>query len=88
MKEFKKELISFGKWMFSSILSSTFLILWVYLQSRVEVIANEFTPSGIDKWQLIIFQVLFAVSTIIPIATYIIKMLLEAWRSILEDLNT
>ena len=73
--EWKIEILSdlkiFFKWIVSSLLDASFLILWVYMQQFASQIINQFTLEEIDKIQLSIFQILFAVTTLVPIIAYV-----------------
>jgi hypothetical protein len=71
-KELKAELRVFSIWVATSLIDSVFLAMWVAIQWLVneKIIAN-LQLSGIDQWVLLAFQILFAFSTLAPVATYI-----------------
>jgi len=49
-----------------------FLIIWLLLQRLVgELIINKWQVTGIDKWVLPAFQILFGVSTLLPVVVYV-----------------
>jgi len=84
-KDLLGEFRVFAIWAGSSIIDSAFIAVWVFLQWFVnEVVVSRFRLAGVDNWVLIIFQVLFAVSTVAPVVTYIYVdirvMLLRAQR--------
>jgi len=62
----------YSVWTLSSIMDSTFLAAWVALQWIVnEYVIKNLGLRGVDYWMLLIFQVIFAISTLIPIIIYI-----------------
>jgi hypothetical protein len=59
-------------WTASSLIDTGFLLIWVLVQWFAnELIIPRFRLSGIDAIILVIFQVLFATSTLVPVAAYI-----------------
>ncbi len=81
----------FIKWALSSLLDGGFLALWVFVQWLVnnQVIAN-LPLTGVDWLVLLVFQILFAVSTLMPVVIYICvdisKMFLRARRAIQREI--
>lgn len=67
------EIKMFSKWIISSFLDATFLVLWVLVQWAVGAILEWVKLSFFDSLQAIVFQVLFAVTTLIPIVFYIVQ---------------
>ena len=88
-----RELISklriFAVWIVSSVLAAVFTAVWVLLQWLVSKLIANFGLSGADRWMLQVFQVLFAVSTLAPIAIYtyqdITVMFLRAQKRVQEE---
>ena len=85
------ELKVFSIWIVSSLIDVGFLALWVSVQWIVnENVIKTFTFSGIDRWILLAFQVIFALSTLAPIVVYIYVdirvMLLGAQRRIGQEI--
>lgn len=86
-KDLASELKVFTRWAISSLIDSAFLAFWVFVQwiASEKVIAS-LGLSGVDQWMLAIFQVLFAISTLVPIVVYIYVdirvMLMRAQRRI------
>ena len=82
----------FAKWALSSLVSAVFLVIWIVLQWSIDEIAAYFRLDGIDYWGLIIFQWLFAIATLIPIASYIFKnsiiAIVDAWRTIKQEIHS
>jgi hypothetical protein len=66
------ELKVFAVWIASSIMDSVFVAIWVLLQWFVsEKVIHGLRLSGVDTWVLGAFQVLFAMSTLVPVVIYI-----------------
>jgi ABC-type transport system involved in Fe-S cluster assembly fused permease/ATPase subunit len=89
LNEIKTEIFTFLRWIISGVMDSVFLIIWVVTQWATNNIINNLNLSGIDKWVLITFQILFAVSTLAPVIVYIyvdirIMILRAQHRIILE----
>jgi len=61
------------RWVVTSILDAAFLVLWVVLQWGVNRIKFFFPLVGMDEWIFLVFHILFAVSTLVPIMIFIIK---------------
>lgn len=71
-KDLIRELKVFTVWIFSSLIDAIFLALWVLVQWLVNGnVIVRFGLSGIDRWMLFAFQVLFAISTLAPVVIYI-----------------
>lgn len=90
--ELKETLRIFTVWTVSSFIDSAFLALWVSMQWIVssKVIAP-LILTGIDQLVLTIFQILFAISTLAPVAITIYKdiriMLLRTQRKIRNEIQ-
>lgn len=89
LKELTSEIIDlkvFLIWTISSLVEAIFLVFWVWVQSWVANFVNSLQLTGIDYWISIAIQYLFAISTLIPIATYIFvnnaRKILHAWQAI------
>ena len=85
--ELKETIRLFTVWTVSSLIDSSFLALWVTIQWVVS--SKVVTPlilTGIDQLVLTIFQILFAISTLAPVANTIYRdiriMLLRTQRKI------
>lgn len=90
--ELKDTLKLFTVWTVSSLIDSAFLALWVTIQWIVS--SKVITPlrlTGIDRLILTIFQILFAISTLAPIAITIYRdiriMLLRTQRKIRSEIH-
>lgn len=70
-KEVKTELQVFSRWFASALIDSAFLTLWALMQWGINRVFGNVQLSGIDQVVFIIFQWLFAVSTLAPVAIYI-----------------
>jgi ABC-type transport system involved in Fe-S cluster assembly fused permease/ATPase subunit len=70
-QEIRSETTTFLRWVISGLIDSVFLIIWVFTQWLTNSIINNLNLSNIDKWVLIIFQILFAASTLAPVIVYI-----------------
>ena len=90
--ELKDTLRLFSLWVVSSLIDSAFLALWVTIQW---VVSNKVVAplilTGIDRFVLIVFQILFAVSTLAPVAITIYRdiriMLLRTQRKIRREIQ-
>jgi len=74
----------FAKFAITGVSDSLFVIIWVVLQSKTSEIVSSFDLTGeVDRVVFVLFQYLFAISTLIPIATYILKDLISNIEEIL-----
>jgi len=91
--ELKNTLRLFTVWTISSLIDSAFLALWVTIQWLVNnnVVAL-LILTGIDRVVLAIFQFLFAISTLAPVAITIYRdiriMLLRTQRKIRSEIRS
>ena len=70
-QELKSELRTFSIWGISSLIDSGFLAIWVLIQWFVnEQVISKLELSGLDGWVLSAFQIIFAISTLAPVAIY------------------
>ena len=53
------------------LIDAAFLVLWLALQYGVDYVIKKLELSGIGYWMLVIFQVVFAISTLVPVIIYI-----------------
>lgn len=68
----KDRLMSFGKQITCILIDALFLCLWVAVQWAVNTFVIErLELSSIDKWTLVVFRIIFAVSTLVPVVVYI-----------------
>ncbi len=59
-------------WLSTILVDTVFLILWLVSQFLIDFLIEKLPLSGrINKLQLIVFQVIFAVSTLSPVLIYI-----------------
>lgn len=91
-KDLKDRLRVFSIQAISSLIDSGFLALWVIVQWAVnEYVVKRLELADIDKWVLSAFQVIFAISTLVPIVVYIYVdtrvMVLRAQRRIRCEIN-
>jgi len=90
-KELSKELRTFLKWTVSGLIDSAFLVLWVLVQWGNQKIIENLQLSGLDKWQLTAFQILFAISTLASVIIYIVTdisiMFIQAKRMVKKELE-
>ncbi len=89
-EDLKARLKVFGLEAASGLMDSGFLAIWVILQWAVtECVVKRFELSGVDKWMLSAFQVVFAISTLVPIVVYVYLdirlMVLRAQRRIRHE---
>jgi hypothetical protein len=80
-------------WSITSIIDTSFLALWVAVQWLVgNQVIKPLKLSGIDQIVLIIFQILFAISTLAPVAITIYRdiriMIIRTQRKIKEEVIT
>lgn len=85
-EEVKIKLKTIGQWAMSAFLDALFLVCWVFIQWVVQNVIIYLNLSGIDKWMLVTFQVLFSIATLIPIIAYIVrdivKVIFRTWAQI------
>ncbi|MEW6241302.1 MAG: hypothetical protein AB1564_10890 [Chloroflexota bacterium] len=70
-KNLSKELKVFAIWGVSGLIDSAFLVLWVVIQSGANKLIGLFSLEGVDRWMLLAFQIIFALSTLAPIIIYV-----------------
>lgn len=58
-------------WISAALIDGVFLILWILIQAGVRSWIEHAQLSNLDSWMRSAFALLFAVSTLIPIAAYI-----------------
>ena len=90
--EFSNSFKRAGLWISLTILDSAFLALWVTIQLLVDkYIIKPLELTGIDHIALILFQVLFVISTLAPVAITIYSnifiMFVKTKRSIEEEIK-
>jgi len=90
--ELKETLRLFTIWTVSSLIDSAFLALWITVQWVVnKIVVTPLILTGIDRVVLTIFQILFAISTLAPIAITIYRdiriMLLRTNRKIRKEIK-
>jgi hypothetical protein len=72
------------------VVDTAFLCFWVVIQYLAKLLIERLGLSGIDRWVLLTFQVVFAVSTITPVIIYIYKdikvMLIRMTRQIKQEI--
>lgn len=88
--ELKNTFRFYAVWAISSLIDSTFLALWVAIQWLVNnKVVAPLILTGIDRVVLTIFQFLFAISTLAPVAITIYRdiriMLLRTQRKIRSE---
>lgn len=90
-KDLTRSLKVFTIWGLSGIVDSSYLILWVIIQWISNNLIIQFQLTGIDSWVLSAFQILFAISTLLPIIIFIgldiSIMFLQAKRRIKNELD-
>lgn len=79
----------YRKALISSIRDAGFLVLWVAISWLASRTIGLFELSDSDKTLFGVFQILFAASTIVPIAAHIIRniavIVIRTWRSIRNE---
>jgi hypothetical protein len=61
----------FSRWFVSGLIDSVFLAFWAFVQYTTNGVIGNIQLFGIDQVVFIIFQWLFAISTLAPIAIYV-----------------
>ena len=89
--DLKINLKTFLIWGLSSFIDLLFLTLWVVAQWLSHYLISLFPLTGFDNYIVAIFQVIFGISTLIPILAYVAsdlaKIVLQARRSIIMELR-
>lgn len=80
------------RWAIASLVDAGFLSLWIVTQWIVNTyIVEKLILSGVDQWQLNTFQFVFAIATLVPIISYVIKdiaiIMIRTWRTIRNEMN-
>jgi hypothetical protein len=77
MADMRKEIIDHIKpllvWTVTGLIDSVFIILWVVVQYLTDRLVEPFKLTGINNIQFVIFQILFAISTLLPLLLWIFK---------------
>ena len=89
-KDLINHLKIFTIWTVSGLIDSSFLALWVWVTWLVnEIVISRFFLSGLDRWVLSTFQIFFAISTLAPVAIYILNdlaiMVMQARRRVQHE---
>jgi len=63
----------FIKWVLASLIDTSFLITWAFIQYYANQLISDLQLSGIDIWVFSAFQAIFAISTLLPVMIYIVK---------------
>ena len=87
----KRELRHRGKHIICIVIDAVYLCLWALVQCLVKHIVDRLELSGIDQWVLRTFQVIFAVSTLVPVIIYIYVdirvMIIRAGRQLRREIQ-
>jgi hypothetical protein len=75
----------------NTLITSTFLVVFIFLNWGVDQIIKNFNLSGIDRWALLVFQWLFTGSSIVLVGSYVVQTsvvaCMKAWRSIRQAIS-
>ncbi len=86
-----QELRTFSRWAISALLDTSFIATWVILQWLAGKVITIFPLDGVDQIVLNVFQIAFAVTTLIPVLVYVWTdsycMLMQARRRIESEKN-
>ena len=85
VKEVEKILKTFAVWVADSVMEAVFLIFWVLLQAAVGLFINWLQPTGMDQFVLTTIRAVFAISTLIPVATRVIQKFIQAKKTIEQE---
>jgi hypothetical protein len=91
MESLIKNLNRFSVLILSGLIDWGFVFLWLVTQWVVsQFVVGTRLVSGLDRWMVVSFQVVFALSTFIPIALYVIRDLIigmRRWAQIQEGID-
>ena len=91
MNKIKYEVSEYLNWTASALLSSLFFTIWIVLQWLLRILISKFPIADTDVIWMKAFQFLFALSTLVPIASYIIKnsilQVITSWRVIKKTID-
>ena len=59
-------------WITAALMDALFLAIWLGLQAGVDYISRRFPPRGIHFGLFVVFQVLFALTTLLPVCFFLI----------------
>jgi hypothetical protein len=65
-----RQLKTFTILVLSGLIDGGFLVLWVMIQWALNTLLKRFQLSGFDIWVFAIFQILFSIFTLIPVAIH------------------
>lgn len=90
VNEMRQRLKLFALQMVSCLINALFVAAWAFLQWVVQKYAVQ--PLGLaelDKWMLLAFHALFALTTLVPIVCYVVvdlrKIILRTYRVVREQ---
>jgi uncharacterized membrane protein len=87
--ELPERLRALGTNLASAAIDCAFLVLWLALQAGVHSLVTRFPVVGLEAVLLTAFQVIFATSTLVPVAIYVlvdmIRMGVRAYRAAREE---
>ena len=69
----------FAKQVLTVLIDTVYLVVWVCAQWLTARIIDSLELSGMDRWMLVAFQVVFAISTFVVVGLWIYKDLAVAW---------
>ncbi|MCA9333788.1 hypothetical protein KC963_01960 [Candidatus Saccharibacteria bacterium] len=72
-KEIEIEFKFFFRWIASQVINGLFFLVWIAIQYIVSQLISLMPLSGLDRWMFWAFQILFAISTFIPVGAYIYR---------------
>ena len=90
--ELKNTVKLFSFWSLTTLIDTLFLVIWVSIQWIVgDKVIAPLKLTGIDQYVLIIFQIMFAVSTLAPVAITVYSdiriMLIKTQSKIHQEIN-
>lgn len=90
--ELKNTVKLFSFWALTTIIDTLFLAIWVLIQWIVgDKVITPIELTGIDNYVLIIFKIMFAVSTLAPVVITVYRdiriMLIRTQNKIRQEIN-
>ena len=80
--ETRMRLSTIIKWILSGFIDSIFLVFWVLIQWVTQRVLANLELTGIDRIVFVVFQILFAISTLAPVVIFmysdIVTMVIRA----------
>jgi len=81
-QDLSRQLRTFIIWILSGWMEGGFLIVSAITQSVVDLLIKIFHLSGFNSWLLDVFQILFAIFTLLSLMRYLISLVIDMYGDV------